>query len=519
MPADTAGCSTLEHALSYKPATPEPSAAQAPPTNPAGSKTIFATSLRSLQKHQGHTAPKRVDRVSGGLSLRLRRELRFGRSHLARPAERRPIIVAQRLVEQAPVPANPCAGAPDAGAPARGFFYLPKGSKHACRWDPLEAAANGQTSGAWVPWPLPDPVTAKPPLLRRFLNRLGLEVDDDPPEETSSGESGAHDEGQKASDDTGGETAAKAAADSAQKAVDRYREAVKWFVVTAGAIAAAVIGTAPLAGLPSAIERDFWGPATQGFLVTVTALVFILLVVAWTIQPLEKSTAELASSKKGLLHWRRKLQERYAEDSDLFLDGRAATLQNFRLYRSAWRAIEADIDRQLEREADADRYARLKKYLAAAQERIKRDDDSVDANLARGAVAQAAARGRLAIFLSALLSFCAAIGFVVYLSGTVAPTNPVITDLSASEPKLGTSLTLAAVASGDGLEYVWAHNGAQVEDGAKYSGSGTRKLVVRDFQAQDAGTYRVTVKDAAHNSVFDEVDIAEPAKPATTGST
>jgi hypothetical protein len=179
------------------------------------------------------------------------------------------------------------------------------------------------------------------------------------------------------------------------------------------------------------------------------------------------------------------------------------------------------IDRQLEREADPDRYTRLKKYLAAAQERIKRDDDSVAATLARGAVAQAAARGRLAIAVSAFNSVVGAIGFLVYLSGTVAPTPPVIAELTAApeEPKLGASVTITALASGEGLEYVWAHEGVQVEDGSKYSGSGTRTLVIHDFQAQDAGAYRVTITDTDNNVVFNEVEISEPQDHATASST
>ena len=416
--------------------------------------------------------------------------------------------------------AGPVASDPCLGAPVGGFFYFPPGAEHACRWNPLQTGADGQTVGAWVPWPLSDAPEEQPPWLRRLLIELGL-AGDDPADDAGGGGASAGDGDENQADDTKDhESAAKAAADSAQKAVDRHREAVKWFVATAGAIAAAVIGTAPLAGLPTAVARDFWGLATWGFLLTVGALITILLLVAWTIQPVEKSTAELAYSKKGLFSWRRNLQKKYEEDSDLFLDGRAATLQNFKLYRAAWRGTEADIDRQLLREADPARHARLTKYLAAAKERIARDDDSVSATLARGAVYQAAARGWLAISVSALASAVAAIGFLVYLSGTVATTLPIITSLSPTpeEPKLGQTVTLAVVASGEGLDYVWTHDGIQIEENEKFSGTETRRLVILDFNDEDAGLYRVTVTDAEDALAFDEVDLAEPEKPAPPDS-
>ncbi len=402
---------------------------------------------------------------------------------------------------------------PCEGAPVGTYFFWRPGAKYACRWDALVARPGGQGTGSWVRWPLPTPAPPKVPLLCRGLIRLGLIAATPPTAEKAEPPKGKPG---STSEDKESETAAKAAADSAQKAVDRHREAVKWFVVTAGTVAAAVIGTAPLAGLAPAVARDPLGLATWGFLITVAALVFILLFVAWTIQPLEKSTAELASAKPGLFNWRKNLQRSYEEDSDLFLDGRAATLQMFKLYRQAWRGIEADIDRQLEREEDPARYARLQEYLAAARERIKRDDDMVAANLGRGAVAEAAARGSLAILVSVLASVIAAAGLLLYLGGTVMEIPPVITDLAADpkEPGLGASATLTALATGEGLDYVWVHDGIQIEDGADYSGSATRTLTIHDFQDPDAGTYRVTVIDAEDESVFDEIELAEPPEPA-----
>lgn len=191
----------------------------------------------------------------------------------------------------------------EGGAIPGGFFRWPLKCEWAWRWDPLSSRnARGEAVAAWVPWPMPEAPVAT--LGQKIAQAVGLL--DDEGESESAKPSAETSKGEDSSDDKDSETAAKAAADMYGKAIERYRDSLKWLVISAGAVATAVVGTAPLSGLAQAIPRRGGGYAGTGFVLLIASLALILLAVALVLRPAGTNTAELGSSPQRRAFGRRR---------------------------------------------------------------------------------------------------------------------------------------------------------------------------------------------------------------------
>jgi hypothetical protein len=289
-------------------------------------------------------------------------------------------------------------------------------------------------------------------------------------------------------------------------AIDRLRENIKWVVVAAGAVAVALIGTAPLSGAGAALSAGRLTRAGVGLFVAIAAVAMILLLAAWVLQPLEASLPFLTRrSQLGLPRWRHGFQQEYADNWVSYLDGQATTLAKYRDYRASWLGTLSDIDRNIERATTFSRQEKLAKYRKLAKERLETDTPNVALTLSRGSARHIGRRAEIAMVLITTFFAVAGIGFITYLGGAGAP--PVITSLKASELKDGQPFTLTAQATGSGFTYTWWHEPtADPIDGANGP-----ILTVPAYNDESAGTYRVRIIGADGTSAdIDEIYITPP---------
>ncbi|MGI0107561.1 PKD-like domain-containing protein [Salinimicrobium sp. WS361] len=57
----------------------------------------------------------------------------------------------------------------------------------------------------------------------------------------------------------------------------------------------------------------------------------------------------------------------------------------------------------------------------------------------------------------------------------------------------GSAVEIAVVATGNIYDYVWRKNGIPISDGAKYSGTGTANLIIKDLALEDSDNYDVVI--------------------------
>lgn len=419
-------------------------------------------------------------------------------------------------------PADNCVSPPlgDGAIIPGGFFRWPDQCESPWRWAPLaQREATGKAIGAWVVWPMPEP--EGPSRLQRVLRALRLSGDDDSDdaEQTDAAKTGSKDGKDDAKGDD--ETAAKSAADMYAKAIDRHRDALKWLVVTAGAVATAVIGTAPVSGLAQAIPEPGGGFAGAGFAVLIASLAAILVVVALVLRPAGTSTAELGSSPSIRGTWAEKkwlelIQARYSSDPAIFLDGKARDLTEYRDYRAAWLGVAADIDRAVLQEIHFSRSLKLKEYKELAEAQLRADDDSVSANIQRGTLEIIRQRATIAMRLVVFLIVCSIAGFLFYLYGIGVAGRPSIESLTVtpSEPTNGQNIVIRAVVTGDKLTFRWTHDKLLITpvDAGLYGAEGP-VLHIDTADDADAGDYELTVTDDDNQADSETVHL-EVAPPA-----
>jgi hypothetical protein len=410
------------------------------------------------------------------------------------------------------------APAPEEGARIPGgFFRWPGACESPWRWDPLARRdADGDAVGEWVAWPIPEPPA--PSLMQRVMKTISLSGDDNGDESKQADADGP----KKGNEDKEGdeETAAKAATEMYAKAVERHRDSLKWFVVAAGAVATAAVGTAPLSGLAQVIPGPGGGYAGTGFVLLVTSLVFILVAVALVLRPAGTNTAELGSSPLDRGTWEEKkwlerIQAQYSGYPTVFLDGKARSLREYRDYRAAWLGAAADIDRALLTERDFGKSAKLKKYAEIADARLRADDDSVSTNIQRGILEIVRRRAAVTTIIVIALIVVAIAGFLLYLYGIGVAGRPAIESLTTtpSAPASGDDIVIRAVVTGDKLTFSWTHDSSRIRptDESVFGGEGP-VLRIGTADEADAGEYKLTVTDGDGQAASKTIDV-EVAPP------
>jgi hypothetical protein len=399
-----------------------------------------------------------------------------------------------------------------------GYFRWRAGELVAERVDPVADPPG------WVDWPLPGEPEKKPddaPVLKlRWLGLLGggdvVHAAGDVPEVAGPEAK----EGGAAGGD-GGTSVASMNAEMAKTAIEKYREALKWLVVTAGALAVALIGTAPLSGLPAAIrEEGIRGGAAFGFLLTIAGLATILLAVAWVSRPVIVTTNELASqAPAGRLRWwrprwRTTLQREYAQSPGNYLDGRACDLAEFAAYRAGWLGTVSDIERVMDQTGDIERSAKLKRYLSIAKERVKEGAETAITNLERGAVYKVRSRAQVALAIIVIAAVATVWGFLIYLGNTEEVQDPPFVDeVQLVEPDfaLGDDVQLRVTATGTGFRYGWRHDNEAITPAIPgFSGEDGPVLTIEAFDEQDAGDYTATVTDSEGKTAFSIISLSTP---------
>jgi hypothetical protein len=390
-----------------------------------------------------------------------------------------------------------------------GFFRWAEGCESAWRWDPIAGRdGDGQALADWVPWPLP--AAEQPPLGKRLAAALQERLvrafgGDSTNNDDAARRDAATKEHETDTDEDEDEhkTAAQAAADLYSKSIERHRDAVKWLVVAAGAVATAVVGTAPLAGLAQAIPGPGGGWAVAGFLVLLGSVTAILVAVALIFRPASTSTAELGSdpSTRGTWtekKWLKHIQDEYDSAPALFLDAKVRTLAEFRDYRAAWRGVLADINRHLLAETSFDRSEKLQEYADAAAAQLRADDESVAVNIQRGILEIIRQRATLILRIVVGCIIIAILGFATYLHGIGVSGNPTVESLTASpaEATSGQDVVIRGIVTGDKLTFEWKHDSeiiSPTDDG--FSGADGPILRIQAADVSDSGEYRLTVAD------------------------
>jgi hypothetical protein len=353
--------------------------------------------------------------------------------------------------------------------------------------------------------PADEPARPKPgwgDVVRDVASRIGV----DAPENSQDTSSDGNKEDKKS-----GSSAAGDISDMYSKGIEKFRDNIKWFVLAAGAVAAALVGTAPLAGAAQSLRAAGLDSASIGLFASVVAIALVLVVAAWTLQPLEASLPQLAKRDWWwrLPLWRHGFQDEYARNWMTYLDGVARNLQEYRDYRAAWLGTLADIERDLERATDLEQQKKLKAYRTLAKERLKLDEPNLALTLWRGTARQTRRRTQVAIAIITALVIIAAGGFIVYLRG--AGTPPVITSLKASENLMvGQPFTLTVEATGTGFRYTWWH-----DDGEPIPGATGPVLEIDSYGADTAGTYKVRVAASDGTADVDEIDVPPPPPPSS----
>jgi hypothetical protein len=391
-----------------------------------------------------------------------------------------------------------------------GFFRWPEACESAWRWDPIARRDDrGQALPDWVAWPLP--AAAQPSLGKRLVAGLqerlvrvfggGSSNNNEDEGRRDAATKGPEDSKDEAEDEH--KTAAQAAAELYSKSIERHRDAVKWLVVAAGAVATAVVGTAPLAGLAQAIPRPGGGWAVGGFLVLLGSVTAILVTVALIFRPAGTSTAELGSdpSIRGTWtekKWLKHMQAEYESAPALFLDAKVRTLAEFRDYRAAWRGVVADINRHLLAETSFDRNEKLQKYADAAAAQLRADDESIAVNIQRGILEIIRQRATLTLRIVVGCIIVAILGFAAYLYGIGVSGHPTVESVTASpnEVTSGQDLAIRAIVTGDKLTFEWKHDSeiiSPTDDG--FSGADGPVLRIQAADVSDSGEYRLTVTD------------------------
>jgi MFS family permease len=401
------------------------------------------------------------------------------------------------------------------GSELGAFFVLNEGAKVAWRWDPT---SNG--TGAWVEWPTPseaeEPEESWKEAVRDVMSRMGRDAPAD------------DEDGKKADDKELSPTASASIGEMYGKSIEKYRDNVKWFVVAAGAVAVALIGTAPLGGAGAALSADHWTWAATRLAVALGAVAMMLVTVAWTLQPLEMSLPKVAKPTTRWPYfprWRKELQDDYEADWSNALDGRAKSLESYLSYRNAWLGTLADIDSQLLVGGPAWRSKKLGEYKKLSQERIETDTPNVSLVAYRGIAKRTRRRSQIAMAIVVALSLLAAWGYIGYLGAGSQP--PTITSLEPSpeEPKEGLGVTLTVQATGSGFTYTWWHE----PEPEPIEGADGPVLAIEAFDASAAGTYKVRVTSGDGTAADTEtIDLAPPepkaqetqssSPPATGGS-
>jgi hypothetical protein len=90
-------------------------------------------------------------------------------------------------------------------------------------------------------------------------------------------------------------------------------------------------------------------------------------------------------------------------------------------------------------------------------------------------------------------------GYVIFSSNSVVSPGPQILSINPSTASilLGSNVTFAANATGDGLTYHWSKNGANLTDGGGVTGSTTSTLNLTAVQPAQEGNYQLVVKDSS----------------------
>jgi hypothetical protein len=371
------------------------------------------------------------------------------------------------------------------------FFYLPA-VLPAWRWDPTLGE-----SGEWVEWHLPpeEKQETLADIARGIASRIGRDAPNGDQESKEKGET--NDESPTSASDAGSIVG---------NAVGKFRDNIKWFAVAGGAVAAALIGTTPLAGASASLSAQRWTWSTAGIFLALMAVALILTVVAWTSQPIEMSLPQLSRGNRFWIfpRWRHHLHEDYAADPDSFLDSRARNLKQYNDYRSAWLGTLSDIDRLLDSEGDPVRRKRLTAFRELANDRIKIDTPNVVATVQRGIVRKTQGRSRLALVYVLLLSGLAAAGFLTYLAGAGQP--PAITSLKSSpeSPTQGSPVDLSVQTTGSGFTYEWWHGPDPLE------GEEGPVLTINDYTAESPETYTVRVTGVDGKSDVESITLLPP---------
>lgn len=163
-----------------------------------------------------------------------------------------------------------------------------------------------------------------------------------------------------------------------------------------------------MSGATAALSADRISPAAIGLFAALLAVSAILVIAAWTLQPLEASLPNLARKPKWKFFplWRNGFLAEYADDWASFLDGRATSLPKYKQYRSAWLGALSDIDRLLEHEDQLSRQKKLTAYRKLAKERLEEDTANVSLTLKRGIARRTRRRSQLAMSLSHSSAVC-----------------------------------------------------------------------------------------------------------------
>ena len=100
-------------------------------------------------------------------------------------------------------------------------------------------------------------------------------------------------------------------------------------------------------------------------------------------------------------------------------------------------------------------------------------------------------------------------GYVLFSSNSVVAPGPQIISINpgSADILIGSNITVAVNASGTGLSYQWAKNGAKLTDGIGISGSATSALTLTNVQPSEEGTFNVIVTDSSSLSVTGAVSL------------
>ncbi len=99
----------------------------------------------------------------------------------------------------------------------------------------------------------------------------------------------------------------------------------------------------------------------------------------------------------------------------------------------------------------------------------------------------------------AAANYVGPLGYVLFSSNAVVSAGPQILSVtpSSASVNVGSNVSFAVNATGNGLKYQWSQNGANLTDGGGISGSASNTLSLANVQPLEEGTYKVVVTDSS----------------------